>query len=332
MKERDIRPQNLLEQYVALSAQDAGRCFGDEQRYDLPCVACGAEGAEPQFEKSGFAYARCCQCGTLYQTPRPPIEAFEAFYRDSESSRYWAEVFFPAVAEARREKIFRPRVERLHRWCADQGVPVRRLIDVGAGYGIFLDEWRRIDPAVDMIAVEPSAHMAAECRGKGLRVMEDVAENVIGLDGQADLVTCFEVLEHVHDPLSFVMTLKRLVRPGGVLFVSTPCIDGFDLQVLWDRSTQISPPHHINFLSVRGFEALFARAGLDNVEVATPGQLDVDIVRNAVSNESGLLRTQRFLGSLLKDETANDFQAFLARNRLSSHAWIYSFKPDCFSE
>lgn len=57
-----------------------------------------------------------------------------------------------------------------------------------------------------------------------------------------------------------------------------------------------------------------------------------DIVRNAVSKESGLLKNQRFLDVLLKDEIANAFQEFLARNRLSSHAWIFSSKPDCISE
>lgn len=328
MKESDIRPQELLARYVELSAQDAHRCFGDERRYDMACVACGGTESEPQFIKTGFAYSQCCQCGTLYQTPRPPIEAFESFYRNSESSIYWAEVFFPAVAEARREKIFRPRVARLRQWCTERGVPVHCLIDVGAGYGIMLDEWRRCDSSIEAVAVEPSAQLATECRNKGLDVVEDVAENVIGMESRADLVTCFEVLEHVHQPITFILALKRLVRPGGILFVSTLCIDGFDLQVLWDRSSQISPPHHINFLSVEGFRQLFARAGLVDVDISTPGQLDVDIVRNAVNKGWGTFKQQRFVRFLLKEGVADDFQAFLTRNRLSSHAWVFGMKPE----
>ena len=86
MKESDIRPQELLARYVELSAQDAHRCFGDERRYDMACVAYGGTESEPQFIKTGFGYSQCCQCGTLYQTPRSSIEAFESFYRNSESS------------------------------------------------------------------------------------------------------------------------------------------------------------------------------------------------------------------------------------------------------
>lgn len=329
MKENEIRPEAILRRYLELSAKDAVDCFGDEPRASINCVACGAAETAHQFDKSGFAYGQCAVCGTLFQSPRPSIEAFEAFYRQSESSRYWAEVFFPAVAEVRREKIFRPRVERLSALCSEVGLDARNVMDVGAGYGIFLDEWRRRFPDVNAIAVEPSASLAAECRAKGFTVVEDIAENVAGFDQSADLVTCFEVLEHIYDPLSFVRTLKNLARPGGYVFVSTLGIDGFDLQLLWEKSSQISPPHHINFLSIKGFEQLFQRAGLEDVRVSTPGQLDVDIVRNAVRNEPGLLDQQRFLRTLLADEDrATAFQQFLREQRLSSHVWVIGRTPE----
>src|SRR5436853_7850415 len=118
MKEADIRPEHLHRRYLELSAEDADRCFGRGARHTIPCVACDAAGARVEFEKNGFPYSRCDICGTLYQSPRPPLDAFEAFYRNSVSSRYWAEEFFPAVAEARRGSIFRPRVERLAKLCS----------------------------------------------------------------------------------------------------------------------------------------------------------------------------------------------------------------------
>jgi SAM-dependent methyltransferase len=323
MKESDIRPEALLKRYLELSVQDAERCFGDDARTEIPCVACGDLDLTHAFNKHGFGYSRCDACGTLFQNPRPKPAAFEAFYRDSESSNYWAEVFFPAVAEARRDTIFRTRVERLAALCEASGNKIERLIDVGAGYGILLDEWRKRFPATQLVAVEPSAALAAECRAKGFEVVENIVEQVTGYDAFADLVVCFEVLEHVYDPASFVQTLARLVRPGGTVFVSTLCIDGFDLQSLWDKSNQISPPHHINFLSVAGFQRLFDRAGMVDVSVTTPGKLDVDIVRNASRHHPELLSGQRFLQHLIQDDRLGAaFQGFLAENRLSSHAWV----------
>ncbi len=328
MRENDIRPEALLNRYVELSAEDAKNCFSGVQRSDIPCVSCGSGEAETLFDKSGFAYAQCLQCGTLFQTPRPSIEAFEAFYRDSESSRYWAEVFFPAVAEIRREKIFRPRVERLTGMVAEAGIEVNTLIDVGAGYGIFLDEWRKRSPQTQLVAIEPSANLAERCNALGFKVVADIVEHIQGYDASADLVTCFEVLEHVYAPLSFIRVLKDLARPGGYVFISTLGIDGFDLQTLWDKSGQISPPHHINFLSVQGFETLFKQAGLTDVRVTTPGQLDVDIVRNAQKRYPDLLCGNRFLQHLLDDNhRAEAFQGFLAENQLSSHTWVIGKKP-----
>lgn len=330
MKESDIRPEALLRRYLELSEQDAASCFGNEQRVSIPCVACGSTRIEHDFDKCGFAFGLCQDCGTLYQTPRPVQSAFEAFYRNSASSNYWAEVFFPSVAEARREKIFSPRAERLAQLCEMEGLAVHRLIDVGAGYGIFLDEWRKRAPETQLVAVEPSAALADECRAKGFEVVENIVEQIgIGYDGFADLVVCFEVLEHVHEPVAFVKSLIRLARPGGFVFVSTLCIDGFDLQTLWDKSNQIFPPHHINFLSVTGFEELFARAGLINVSVTTPGELDVDIVRNASRLNPDLLLGQRFIRHLLgNDANAEALQKFLSNNRLSSHAWVVGKVPD----
>lgn len=327
MKEHEIRPEALLNRYLELSARDAETCFGDQARTEVVCVACGGTQSVHQFDKSNFAYVQCAECSTLFQSPRPATVAFEAFYRRSESSKYWAEVFYPAVAEVRREKIFRPRVERLTQLCVERGVQVDRLIDVGAGYGIFLDEWRRRHPRVHALAIEPYSALAQECRSKGFEVVEDIVENVRGHDNSADLVTCFEVLEHVYAPVDFVRVLKGLARPGGYVFLSTLGIDGFDLQVLWEKSTQISPPHHINFLSLQGFERLFQRAGLVDIVVTTPGQLDVDIVRNAVQRDPELLNGRRFLGNLLRDDHAAAFQRFLAEQRMSSHVWVMGRKP-----
>lgn len=328
MREHDIRPEHLLRRYLELSAEDAERCFASGARQDIPCVACGGTEIVPEFEKNGFGYGSCRSCGTLYQTPRPSSKSFEVFYRDSVSSRYWAEEFFPAVAEARRESIFRPRVEQLASLLAARGIIARRLVDVGAGFGIFLEEWRSRFPNCELLAIEPSAKLAQVCRKKGFVVEEATAEQVTGHAGYADLVVCFEVLEHVYDPVSFLRVLYRLARPEAYVLVSTLGVDGFDIQTLWQHSNSIFPPHHINFLSVRGFEAAFLRAGFTDVQVTTPGKLDVDIVRNAYKSDPAVLGGNRFARLLVADESrAKAFQEFLAASRLSSHCWVLGLRP-----
>jgi len=328
MKEKDIRPKDLYKKYVELCIKDTKKCFNDDHRIDLPCVACSSNNVSCSFEKDEFSYYECKNCFSLYQNPRPTLSAFEAFYRNSESSNYWAEVFFPATLETRRDQIFKPRVQRLISITKEMGVEINKLIDVGAGFGIFLEEWQKVNSDTELIAIEPSTFMAKECRDKGFKTEENIVEDVSNYHKYADLVVCFEVLEHVYDPLSFIKHLKKLVRPGGLVFVSTLSIDGFDLQILGEKSSQISPPHHINFLSIEGFKNLFKQAGLDDINVTTPGKLDVDIVRNAVKENTVEINND-FLSKLIFNENYSSlFQNFLVENSLSSHAWIIGKVPE----
>ena len=178
--------------------------------------------------------------------------------------------------------------------------------------------------------MEPGRKLADICRRRGFETLETVIEKAGKWNGKADFVTCFEVIEHVHSADEFVRALAALVKPGGYLLATGLGVEGFDVQVLWERSKSVSPPHHLNFLSVEGFERLFKRVGLVEAEVLTPGRLDLDIVCNAWSADPSVLDGDRFLRLLLgkRDSTVHErFQAFLAENRLSSHVWALARKP-----
>ena len=302
MKESEIRPKELLEEYLRLSEIDAREFFFSDSRKDINCVACGSSEKKFKFEKSNFKYSECRSCGTVFQDPRPNPDLFEKFYTDSDSSNYWSDVFFPSVAESRREKIVIPKVERIINKIRERDNKVNRLIDVGAGYGIFLEEWLKKFPETDAIAIEPSSSLANSCREKGISVKEAMAENVADLDEFGDLVVCFEVLEHVYDPLSFLKVLKDKTKNGGDVLITTLCIDGFDLQILGEQSSAISPPFHINFLSIEGFRALFEQAGFKDIDIFTPGKLDVDIVRNKLELDDSIIEN-KLLRKLIQNES-----------------------------
>ena len=328
MKEVEIRPKELFQEYLKLSAADTEAYFVSSQREYLPCPACGSEHSHQAFEKSGFGYTACQSCQTLYQNPRPPLEEFSRFYRESPSARYWAKEFFPAVAEIRREKLFKPKVMELARLCQNENFKPKVVADIGAGFGLFLEEWRNLFPDTRVIAIEPNPEMAELCRGKKIEVLECLAEQASSLYNQVDLVVALEVIEHVHDPLLFCKSLKQLLRGGGRLLLTGLSVDGFDIQVLWKHSRSISPPHHINFMSIRGFELLLKRAEFSSVDIFTPGKLDVDIVKNMVEEQPDVLRDHRFILNLLKqdEDVLKEFQQFLSKYRLSSHCWIWALK------
>lgn len=332
MHEADIRPADLLAEYLRLSAEDAARFFPDAARLvDRACPGCGEEANEPAFVKNGFSLVRCRTCATLYVKAVPSDEALSAFYRDSPSQTYWNTVFFPAVAEARRGAIFQPRVDRLKELAARYGIDPVRVVDVGAGLGLFLEEARALGLGHEHWAVEPACDAAIQLRAKGFQTVEGFAADAAasGLGGSADLVASFEVIEHLIDPLAFLMDLGRLVRPGGLVVLSGLCGTGFDIMTLGEHSKAVSPPHHLTFLSRTGAETMVAKAGLELLSFLTPGKLDVDIVRNTLAQDDGAV-TDPFLRQLLRGPAAipEAFQGFLADNGLSSHMWLLARRPE----
>lgn len=159
-------------------------------------------------------------------------------------------------------------------------------------------------------------------------IIDKGVEEVAPDELQAAVVTSFEVLEHLYSPADFLGHIYEVLLPGGLLIFTTLTISGWDLQVLWDQSKSISPPHHINLLSTEGLEKLVRRVGFWVEEIVTPGKLDVDIVRNMLA-ENPALSLPRFASYLLRrrdDTTWQAFQEFLQKHRLSSHVRVVARK------
>ena len=333
LRERDIRPPDILAEYLRLNAEDGQRLL--EQAGTLErrsCPGCNANNPQPAFKKNGYSLVHCGDCKSLYVERTPSDEAFEAFYQDSPSANYWADTFFPSVSEARREAIFQPRAAKVANILAYYGMRLNVAIDVGAGAGLFLDEFGKLIPDADLRAVEPSAILSRANRNLNRQVFEGYAA-AAAIDpawrASGDLVTCFEVIEHIVDVDAFIASLRDLCRPGGIIIISGLCGTGFDIRVLGEYSNPVSPPHHLTFLSRKGVETLIARLGLELLSFITPGVLDVDIVRNAVLREPGAV-TDNFVRDLVlneNEETRAAFQNFLTENELSSHMWIVARRP-----
>ncbi len=324
LREADIRPADLLAEYLRLNEMDGKALLKNAGAMDYrACPGCGEDTPVPAFDKNGFTLQRCGACDTLYVNPVPSAGTLAAFYRHSQSSQYWATVFFPAVAEARRKPIYQPRAARVAGY-ADNPT---RLIDVGAGTGLFLEEFHALNPDVAIAAVEPGSAHAAQLREKNVETFEGFAGEAAvdpTWSSSADVVTCFEVLEHVSDPAALFNDLAALARPGGLIIVSGLSGSGFDIATLGAKSKPVSPPHHLTFLSIAGVEKLLGRCGLDVIDISTPGELDVDIVRNVALQDPDVLVDPEVRHLILDadDSVRREFQEDLKKTRRSSHMWI----------
>ncbi len=322
MKEDEIRPAALLDEYFHLLKLDAESLAKKSRDFvEVACPFCRDDGIAESFLKDGFHYRLCAACGSLYVSPRPRPGQLASYYVDAKAVRFWSQQFYKQTGMARREKMFRPRAQ-LIKALNERGMfsDTGMFADVGAGYGLFLQEVRALGLFDRLIGLEPEPHLASICREEGFEIIEKRVEDIKEGDLSVSVAACFEVIEHVFDPVSFLAGCKRLLKPGGLIILTTLTIDGFDLQVLWEQSRSITPPQHLNFPSIKGMSLLLSKTGLAEEEISTPGELDLDIVRN-VSRQRPDARIPRFARKLAEadDAVREDFQQFLKRNRLSSH-------------
>ena len=329
LSEKEICPDNLLSGQEAAFARDIERLQHRLKEFVAePCPACGSSTFDPAFEKFRFAYVTCSRCGTIYMRPRPSRDVMASYYSNSENYQYWAEHIFPASEGSRREKIHKPWFQRILGYCDRYAVARGTLLEVGAGFGTFASVATESAEFRQVVAVEPTPEMAEACRIRGVHVIELPIEKITDEVTAVDVAVAFEVIEHLYCPREFVEQCARLMRPGGLLVLSCPNGQGFDVSTLGPISLAVDP-EHVNLFNPGALSLLVESCGFKVLEVSTPGRLDAEFVRTAALEGKFDLSNQPFLRRVLIDEWDRlgwPFQQFLAGHGLSSHMWMAAQK------
>ena len=157
--------------------------------------------------------------------------------------------------------------------CARTPLEGKSALDVGCGAGLLAEPLARLgaevtglDAAPELIAVARD-HAAAQ----GLEIDYRAGE-LEELQGQFDLITCMEVIEHVADPAAFVKSLAQRLKPGALLVMSTPNATGWSkllMITLGEGLGRIPKGTHDfgKFIAPERMKVLLADAGLKCLDV-----------------------------------------------------------------
>lgn len=327
MLEDEIRPESLkADQSIAIKKD---RQFLHQRRSDfrrVNCPACDRHN-DTFFDKDGFSYAKCSNCSMLYMSPRPGETILQEFYEQSSNYQYFNNYIFPASAEARRLKIFVPRVDLVIDLCERLNTGRSSLLEIGAGYGFFCEEMHNRKFFEHISAVEATHALADRLAHGNIEVFNDLFEN-IRFRKKFDVVVSFEVIEHIADPLLHLKRVHDVLEDNGLLILSFPNCDGFDIAMLGKSSDSIDH-EHLNYFNAASITKMLKKAGYSIYCLRTPGKLDVELVRKKIL--SGEYSPNNFIRSLCV-ERFNDigemFQLFLSDHGLSSHMVVAATK-DC---
>jgi SAM-dependent methyltransferase len=149
-------------------------------------------------------------------------------------------------------------------------VPSQSVFDVGCGVGNFL-YWAQ--QSGKQVAGADFNRQSIEIAKKHLGLTDVYVGDVhsLNLQKRFDLVTLFEVLEHISDPVGTLVSLKRYISEDGHLAVSVPCYQRWPR--LFDETADF-PPHHLTLWTPKALKSCMEQAGYQVVSVK-PKPLDV---------------------------------------------------------
>jgi len=150
----------------------------------------------------------------------------------------------------------------------------KTALDVGCGAGLLCEPLARLGATVTGIDAAPELIEAARAHAEGQRLAITYrVGGVEALEGQYDLVTAMEVIEHVADPAAFVRSLADRLAPGGLLILSTPNRTGWSKLLtitLAEGFGRIPRGTHDyeQFIPPERMDELLTAAGLHQIDIA----------------------------------------------------------------
>ncbi len=228
----------------------------------MSCCICSADTVRPFLDRNGYHIVRCERCGFLYVHPRPSQEELQAFYQDPSyfqgESVYGYDSYIGHRSEI--ERVANERLTTIERF-----ISPGCLLDVGCASGYFLFVARQRGWHIEGVEIaEAMARAAEELLHQPIHSTLDA----IPFPPQSfDVITLWEYIEHVPDPRADLLRVHELLKPGGLLALSTPNAGQRVVTKAPTRWREFKPPEHLSFFTRHTLERLVRACGFQPVLV-----------------------------------------------------------------
>ena len=220
------------------------------------CALCSNGRTRTMFEVDGSVIVKCDDCGLVRQATRPSATAalYDSDYYATENPKGgYANYFLDSDVNRR---TFHDRIRAIEARYGRKG----RLLDVGCALGDFLIEAK--DAGWDVEGVEISHYAAQRARERGLRVSAGRIEDLDLPAASFDVITLYDSIEHMTDPVATLAAVRRLLVPDGLVHVVTPNVGGLQARALGRFWYHFKPGEHLFYFSPDTLRATLERSGL----------------------------------------------------------------------
>jgi len=232
----------------------------------VACGFCGSDSSDLKFKDGLFSVVTCRECDLTYVTPRlTNSDLIEHVYNEGywNSSQAKTRGYTNYVSDAELYlRTYRRRLSVVRRYFDTPG----RVLDVGCAAAYFLSVMQ--DEGWQVTGLEPSEAVRAEAASR--IGAENVHDGLLGAcdlaPGSFDLITLWDVLEHIPDPVAALAAARELLAPGGKLLIETQNVDSRAAKWLGPKWQHYKHTEHIYHFNPKTLKEILDRAGLRVLE------------------------------------------------------------------
>lgn len=224
--------------------------------FHTSCIVCNNTSISPLADYPKNKLVQCSQCGFVFCSQIPTLEELNHHY----STSYSRNDFLSPITVKRYHEIL------------DTFEPFRKtgnLLDIGCGIGYFLDVAK--ERGWKVYGTEYTQEALKINRDKGFTMHEGKLNAENYTPGFFDIVTSFEVIEHINNPQEDVANIKTILRSGGAFYATTPNFNSLSRYYLKEKWNVICYPEHLSYYSPKSIHYLFNSFGFKKMFIQTTG-------------------------------------------------------------
>lgn len=219
------------------------------------CIRCSSQRLSPIDKFNHAGLIRCKDCGFVFSKWAPTVSDLNEYYADYPRH--------PSISEITRARYN----EILDMFEAYR--ELNRILDIGCSSGFFLEEARK--RGWDVYGTEVSDVSIENGTSKGFKMLKGKMSEITTQPRFFDAITNFEVIEHINYPNEEAKAIHNALRPGGVLYLTTPNYKALSKTILGKKWNMVEYPEHLSYYTKQSLSELFIENGFKVLSLRTTG-------------------------------------------------------------
>ncbi len=219
------------------------------------CLVCNSSNLKPLSAYEKAHLCKCSDCGFVFAQHIPSEQELIDYY-----DGYGRNDYLSLVTIKRYNELL------------DAMEPFRKtnkLLDVGCGIGYFLEVAK--ERGWEVHGTEYTDRAMEICSAKGIQMKQGKLDPANYEAESFDVITSFEVLEHINNPLEETNNFNQLLRKGGLVYLTTPNFNSLLRHRLKERYDVITYPEHLSYYTTSTLKKLFTQCGFRKLKIQTTG-------------------------------------------------------------